>query len=372
MTEGFDRSIREALFETAPPSFAPSPQERERTIAAIVAAANRERHRRRWIATAAIFAAAAIVVGVFLSLKRSPATSTPNTIARSLHGDSFRVRGDERTRLAQATELSASDTVVTGADGEAALELTQGTRLRLRGREARLVMISPAPDMSFELTAGTVAVDVRPLLAGERFVLRVDDVEVEVHGTSFEVERDELAPCEGVFARLRVVEGVVGVRRGNGDEVLVRRGEHWPTACDAPIASAPTASSFAPQPLALDSSSEPRGALPPPTAVAAPRLIKPTPPPPSSRAPSDLTAQNDLFERATTRRQEGDTTGALTAFDELLARFPNSHLAQSARVERMRLLKTVNRDQARAAARDYLQHHPNGFGRADAELILKD
>ena len=85
---------------------------------------------------------------------------------------------------------------------------------------------------------------------------------------------------------------------------------------------------------------------------------------------SNLGAQNDLFEAAVARKRAGDGPGAVAGFDELLARFPNSHLAQAAHGERMKLLRDIDKERARAAARDYLRRYPSGFARADAELIL--
>ncbi|MEB2314186.1 MAG: hypothetical protein OZ921_10335 [Sorangiineae bacterium] len=85
---------------------------------------------------------------------------------------------------------------------------------------------------------------------------------------------------------------------------------------------------------------------------------------------SDLAAQNDLFEVALASKRAGDAAGALAALERLLARYPASHLAQSARAERMKLLGGIDGDRDRAAAKDYLYRYPSGFARADAILIV--
>jgi len=84
---------------------------------------------------------------------------------------------------------------------------------------------------------------------------------------------------------------------------------------------------------------------------------------------SDLARQNDLFDRAMARKQAGDPNGSVAALDELLGKFPGTHLGQSARAERMKLLRGIDDSAARAAALDYLQRYPKGFARSDAVLI---
>ncbi len=66
------------------------------------------------------------------------------------------------------------------------------------------------------------------------------------------------------------------------------------------------------------------------------------------------------------RIREGDSS----ARDRLLARYPGGPLSESAVVERMKVLESVDRRAARQAATDYLRRYPRGFGRADAEALL--
>ena len=85
---------------------------------------------------------------------------------------------------------------------------------------------------------------------------------------------------------------------------------------------------------------------------------------------STLGEQNDLFAEAIVAKRSGESQIALATFDRFLATYPSSPLAQSAAVERMRLLRAAQSPRAIAAARQYLARYPNGFARAEAEAIL--
>jgi TolA-binding protein len=63
---------------------------------------------------------------------------------------------------------------------------------------------------------------------------------------------------------------------------------------------------------------------------------------------------------------------ALERLDTLIARYPDAELAHNARVERFRLLNGMGRKQeAAAAAREYLKRHPRGFAAAEAQQLLE-
>ena len=67
----------------------------------------------------------------------------------------------------------------------------------------------------------------------------------------------------------------------------------------------------------------------------------------------------------------GTVTLPLSEFDRLLSRYPSGPLAESASVERMRLLKTVAPERATASAREYLARYPTGFARTEAESLVQ-
>jgi len=84
---------------------------------------------------------------------------------------------------------------------------------------------------------------------------------------------------------------------------------------------------------------------------------------------SDLVEQNRMFVAATAARRQGDIQGAVGLYERFVATYPSSALAESAAVERMRLLATSDPVRARAAATEYLARHPKGFARDEAVSI---
>ena len=137
------------------------------------------------------------------------------------------------------------------------------------------------------------------------------------------------------MTHLVVTEGAVVVRHA-GVEKRVAAGEQWPGDCIPPVEiSAPA-----------------------PSAAATPSVA------------SSLGEQNDLFAEAIVAKRQGESQVALATFDRFLATYPTSPLAQSAAVERMRLLRAAQSPRGVVAARQYLAHYPNGFASAEAEAIV--
>ncbi|HVH40804.1 MAG TPA: FecR domain-containing protein, partial [Labilithrix sp.] len=280
------------------------------------------------------------------------AKPTPAAAASFVRGSPVVVRKGARAALSSGAALEPGDRVVVESGSRLSVVLTNGTYLVVDDH-AELVLSSAPPVTTFELGSGSVHADVAKLLPNERFVIHTADAEVEVHGTSFDVSRVEPDPAcgNGTSTRVKVREGVVAVR-ARGIETLVRANETWPSGCgttaNAPPNEIPTAST---------------------TTSGHGGIAAPIPPKRTVEA-STLAAQNDLFEKALARKRAGDTAGAIAGFEELLSRFPSSHLAQAARGERMKLLRGVDKARAKDAARDYLHRYPTGFARADAELML--
>jgi hypothetical protein len=116
---------------------------------------------------------------------------------------------------------------------------------------------------------------------------------------------------------------------------------------------------------------------PPRVAAPIPRAGSVTPtevgPAPSS-APiepgSTLAQENQLFKDAAEASRSGDTAGALSRLDRLLAEHPSSPLAQAALVRKFRLLAAAGRiDEARHEAERYLTSYPTGFAVSEAEAV---
>lgn len=351
------------------------PQVRARTIDAIaVAIRQRKRQQRlRWggaVATAAVAASIALAVGFGHLRGGEPMTGGAPPIAAAasasfVRGSPSLERAGVREPLSHGMSLQAGDRVLVEPGSRATVALADGTFLLVEDR-ADLVLVSTAPATTFELGAGSVHADVAKQRPDARFVIRTADAEVEVRGTSFEVSRANPDPAcgGGTTTRVKVREGVVAVRAA-GNEALVRAGESWPQGCSDSTTSLGLAPAELPQAPAVVSPVANEATPSPAPKGSASTMKRSTEP----RA-SDLGAQNDLFEKAVARKRAGDVAGAIASFEELLARHPSSHLAQSARVERMKLLRGVDRERARAAARAYLERYPDGFARRDAELIL--
>jgi hypothetical protein len=348
---------------------APSPREedRARAIAAIEAAIRVEaRARRIRIAAGSFAVAAAIGLATFGAIRLRPRPLAWNgpasraSITATAHAMGGRVTLEHAGAagvVEDAAEVAVGDRVTAGADGPAGISLSTGTHLLVEAR-GELAVVEQAAAQIYALQAGAVRADVAKVPAGGRFVVRTVDAEVEVRGTSFRVA---LAPSEpkcggGTRTRVAVTEGVVVVRSlgVSGGETRVSAGESWPRDCAREVPSLPVASSSAPS---LDRS----GTRPPPASPSS-----------SAGAPvpaSELTAQNDLFAAAVAAKRRGDTSAAIAGYERYLAKYPGSPLAESATVERMRLLAASDPARGAAAAKSYLARYPGGFARSEADTL---
>jgi hypothetical protein len=225
------------------------------------------------------------------------------------------------------------------------LAFATGTDVAL-GEAADMTIADEGATQALRLDHGSIDLHVAKLSADQRFLVETPDAEVEVRGTAFRVS---LVPPDatcgsGTPTRVAVSEGVVVVRHA-GIESRVEAGQQWPSWCMQASAVA----------SAHPSSGSPatRGSTAPAPAPA-----------------SSLGEQNDMFADAMAAKRRGDAGEAIAAFDRFLARYPASQLAESAMVERMRLLRGADPGRAPTAARQYLGRYPNGFARAEAETIL--
>lgn len=308
--------------------------------------------RRRW--TAFVLAAAAIIVVRVAARHRArhaddratvasasaPRAPSAEPFARVTSGAPSVVRREPAPTGADGS-VRAGDRVIAGAE-VATIALATGTRLAV-DPGGDLAVVEDDRAQIFALDRGAVRADVAKLHDGERFVVRTDDAEVEVRGTSFRVERLAApSPCRATSTRVVVTEGVVVVRSG-GAEARVPAGTEWPPPC--PVASASGSASAA---TARVPSTAPSGGA----------------------QSSELAAANDLFAKAEAARKGGDPRKAVALFDRLLAEHPSSPIVEHAFVERMRSLDGYDRGRAVDAAREYLARWPRGFARAEAEAIV--
>lgn len=301
-----------------------SPEARARTVAALEAAiaqaSTPPAPRQRWPLLAAAVAALVLGGGLWWGLRPPP-------IARVVASSG-----------AQPVGRGFSDaTLIESGTGSLSLELP------------RRVTVHLSPDTSLQLRdegtrvlvrRGDVAAEVTALESP--FVLEAGDTMVATRGARLRVKPG--AGCDG-RALVEVSEGAALV---NGREP-VNAGESWPH-CAAPPSPEPRVQPLAP---ALEPAPVPQPAEP----------VK-------KAAPDDrLARQNQLYLQAVTLHQAGEVNAAVRKLDAILqdARSP---LAEAALTHKMKWLADVDRVRARAAAREYLERFPMGFGRADAETLV--
>jgi len=352
-----DRLLRAAaalLRRTPAKPDAPSTTDRAIAIVAMERARSRMRQRALAVRIGVPLAAAAAVVLAALGVRgwkqqrrevAAPVASVAKTplnaaVARTLDGEVVIVRAGTELSVGSGLVVEPGDRVLATKGARAGLALPTGTQL-LVDRGGDLAFLGNDTTQSFFLGAGAVRADVAKLHPGERFVVRTADVEVEVRGTSFRVERvvPDATCGNGVATRVLVFEGVVTVRSG-ATVTSVAAGEQWPR-CAPTTASAPAAS-----------------------ASSAPSVVA------KASAASELAAQNKLYGDAMAAKQRGELAVAVTGFESLLAKYPNSALAEQATVERMKALAKMDRARAVAAAKAYLARYPKGYARADAQAIV--
>jgi ferric-dicitrate binding protein FerR (iron transport regulator) len=338
------------LRASSPP---PSAAERAAATGAIeraLAGRARARRLRRWLGgVAAAAAVAAVVAGAArwtthraqpLAKGPEPQTHAPTSevqvVGYSVAGSASVVSSGSPAPLDDRRALPAGSRIVTPAGSRAVLAFTSGTQVLL-GESGDMTIADEHDTQALRLDHGSLELHVAKLAAHQRFLVQTADAEVEVRGTAFRVF---LVPQDrrcggGTPTRVAVSEGTVVVRQG-GQESRIEGGQQWPSGCS------PAASAAHPAP-----------------AVASHGV-----------AASSLGEQNDLFGEAMSAKRHGEASKAIDSFSRFLARYPASALAESATVERMRLLRQADPDKAVAEARQYLARYPRGFASAEAEEIV--
>lgn len=235
-----------------------------------------------------------------------------------------------------ATTVAALDlTVVRGDEG------TSFSRQRTNGFDL------------VRLAQGAIHVRVHHLHPGERFVVHLDDAEVEVRGTRFDVEADG-----GHLTRVKVSEGVVELRRGN-ETRLLPAGTEW----NAPVAAVVPQNASSPS-----VGSSPSVAGSPGSASTA---RKPLPSAPSPNGAGSDGSDDAAFRAGMARLEKGDFGQAASELHSFASAHPDDPRAEDAEfLEALSLSKAGRADDAARAARRYLDAHPDGYRRAEAEKLL--
>jgi TolA-binding protein len=331
----------------------PAPDRREELRTAILAAGDAEpvraregRRGMRWLAGAALAAAAAAALGLGLG----------------------RRAGDPEAHHAHGT-----------------IGARAGARYDLR---------SASPDEVVTLHDGSIAVEVTPLHAGERFRVITADAEVEVRGTAFEVSA-QLGHLVGVSVR----RGLVEVRPQGGAARVLGSGQAWappvraaagapggsidpapaPAPAAAPVAAPapppPAAPVAAPAPAPAAAPVPPRSVL---RAAAGPPAPAAPPPPPERAAGSDPPPppagergpQEVAYDEAWTAMRARDFARAAAVFARVAILDPEGPLAEDAGYWYAVALARAKRSEAATAFGDFLDRHPRSAHAREASAML--
>jgi outer membrane lipoprotein YfiO/FecR-like protein len=216
------------------------------------------------------------------------------------------------------------------------------------------------------LFEGWIDVRVRPLAASQRFLVVTTDGEVEVRGTAFRVHAEN-----GLLRDVVVREGKVEVRSAGGSTLLLA-GERWRALPSvggsetATPAAAPSASATGSTP------SEAAAALtPPPVETTAPETSGPqTAAAASTTAPRERDPAAGAFAAAVKQLEDGDYESAAKALGDYARAHAADARSEDADFLVIVALQRAGRHAAAAqAARRYLERHPHGDRRAEAQVI---
>ena len=336
---------------------------RERLLPRLRAHVARERrrvHRRRALVRAAALVAlgGAGATALWLALPAhrpmaTAATAISSASALTVLDGALWLRGDSGAHALRAGEsvaLADMTAFESPADRPArvrvadivAMTLAPGSRARpmvtaSAGAGPAMLAAGATPSLAIALERGRAHFEVRKLQGEHRFHVMTPDADVEVRGTVFDVAlslRADAPTC------VSVDEGLVQVAKGLRTRLLAR-GESWDcgAANEGDSASAAPATESAARPAS--ESGEPRrraGARVTGSGTKAradhPRTVTRTgglAADAARVAPSDLRAQNELFQAALSAERAGHTDEAARFYRQLLARAPEGPLSAQAR-----------------------------------------
>ncbi len=255
---------------------------------------------------------------------------------------------------------------------------------------ATFVRMRMAGDEIIRLTEGLVHLDVEPLQAGERCRVIVGDGEVEVRGTSFEVEahRDRLA-------RVSVAHGRVEVR-SHGAVTILGAGARWtPSRIAQSTVSAPSVPSVPasalpehprPSGSSVRRSDRDQGPETRPSSKHASRtiaveshrapseLISQTPPAPTSVVPSvasALSRAESEFRTGWAALQAGDPKRAAEAFDRVVKLDPTGGISEDAAFWRaVAFIHAGETARARAGFVTFFEAYPSSVRAGEAAVLF--
>ena len=204
------------------------------------------------------------------------------------------------------------------------------------------------------LSDGAVSLSVRHLQAGERFLVKTGDAEVEVRGTLFRVEAKD-----DRIRNVEVREGKVEVRF-HGATFDVKADERWDRPADAPPVI-----STAPAPARVEPAS-------PAQSASATGKLRQGPPPPLPSAKPVAEEASTGFEEGMEMMARGDYGAAAKRLDAFSRANSRDDRAEDAAFLVILALQRAGRSTAAVeAARRYLDTYPSGYRRAQAQAIAE-
>ncbi|WP_437999426.1 FecR domain-containing protein [Sorangium sp. So ce185] len=337
------------------------------------------RKRDALVAGALAAALAAAVAGVLIGVRAQDASPAAAQVTALQGAVEIAAGGATRSPPSLAlVPLTSDEELRTGEGARAKASLATGATVEVGpSTRVRFAPVGAGRDRLGDvvtLEQGRIAVEVPPLPTGVTLSVRTLDAVVTVHGTRFSVERQPGAAGAPAETRVSVMEGRVAVH-SDAVERALSPGETWSSRdeerrVDRPAEGRPGDAPAPPHGEAQDGAAgeggkagggageggkagegEPR----------APRDAREAP------ARASLTAENALLQSAMAARRGGQPGRAIERLDLLLGRYPDSPLAEIARVERLRAIEMLGDKQRTAAeARRYLKDYPQGFGREEA------
>ncbi len=185
------------------------------------------------------------------------------------------------------------------------------------------------------LEEGKLRLHVRPQVVGERFLVMLPDGELEVRGTTFEVNVER-----GATTRVHVDDGVVDLRLRGREPRRLGEGETWNVAASAGSASAPAGR----------------------TAPATPATRS------SAAAVSEA---GEAYSAAIALLSEGRNDAAAAAFHAFVLSEPRAPQAEDASfLEAVALARMGRGDAAALAAEHHLASFPASFHRREAAILV--
>lgn len=217
------------------------------------------------------------------------------------------------------------------------------------------------------LANGALDVRVDRLVAGDRFVVRTLDAELEGRGSAFRIEAEQ-----GRIRGVVVSSGSVEVRYA-GFSAVIPSGGSWRATSEAAAPPAPTASAIPAAPAAkivAVAMTPPARAIRPVKEMPAIVAEAPSPAPSiaASVAPPSLVSRE--FAEAMRSIGRGDYPGGVAQFEAFASAHPDDARVDEADYLRaIALQRAGNAAGAAAAARRYLAARPDGAHRPEARQL---